>query len=146
MRRSPLVPQMRKGPAGVTPHVEAVAVGNLRQGKAILRLGKGLTAGEGQAIGQRVLQQLRRHLIHRHLHPAIRVMAVRVVAAGAAVGAALDKAGKPETRAVYYRILLKAINSHKGIPFSARRGASDAVLDAVSLLGCLGVVPIADRA
>ena len=72
-------------------------------------------------------------------------MAVRVVAAGAAVGAALDKAGKPETRAVYYRILLKAINSHKGIPFSARRGTSDAVLDAVSLLGCLGVVPIADR-
>ena len=54
--RRPLITQVLEGPAAVAPHVQAVPMGDPRQTQAVLRLGEGLAAGEGQPVGEGEVQ------------------------------------------------------------------------------------------
>ena len=87
-------------------------MGDFCQLQAVLRLGERFAARQGEPVGERVFEQLLRHLLHGHLPASAGIMALRVVAAGTVVGAPLDKAGEPEAGAVYDGVLYQAKNFH----------------------------------
>ena len=95
------LPQLLEPIAGIGPDVQPSLMGRLSQLGAGRGLGEGLSPGQGQALNERVLPQLRRQLLQGDLPPAGGVVSVGVVAAGAVVGTALGKHRKPQAVAVY---------------------------------------------
>ena len=107
-----------------------------------LALAEGLPARERDAAQQRVLRRLLQHPVRVGVAAAGGVVGLGVVAAGAAVRAALHEApsaGSPARRR-WSRCTTFAVGTSSFLLLH------DAVLDAVVLLGALGVVETVERA
>ena len=143
--------QLLKGVTRVGHEVLSPALQLDRQTVQRLRLAERLAARKGHALYERIFAHILQQRVERDVLSAVKVVRLRIVAAGTAVRTALHEQRIAEAGAVYNRLPDRSRDANGAFHLRSmlllhRAAGGDRVLDTVVLLRALAIVEAVERA